>query len=125
MAMQETVFSIRVYFGLLGTFSLIRGVFGIIGSLQDVAFLIPALIGLFFGIGFLYSTIKLPELLRTSTKFVQHLLYVVAGIGALSAILAVVSGTYGADLISPVLLVMLAWYLLLNVRRLEEKHGIE
>ena len=125
MGMQETVSSIRIYFGLVGFFGLIRSVFGIIVFLQDWAMMISVSIGLFLSMGFLYSSIKLPELLKTSTRFVRTLLYITAGFSVLNAVFALVLGMYGADLIIPVVMIMIAWYLLLNVKRLEEEHKFE
>ena len=71
MIMEETVFSVRAYFGAGGVLGLLSGVFGIIESLQDVSMIIPASISLFLGIGFLYSSFYFPELLKTSTKLVR------------------------------------------------------
>lgn len=125
MVMQETVSSIRIYFGLIGLFGLIRGVFGIFVSLQDPAIIIPASISLLFGGGYLYSSIKFPMLLQTSTKFVLTLLYLTMGLSAVSIVFTLVLGMSGADLIIPSLYIMVAWYLLLNVKRLEEEHKFE
>ncbi len=44
MAMKETVFSIRAYFGLIGAFGLIRGVSGLIVSMEDQIVVLPAAI---------------------------------------------------------------------------------
>ena len=43
----------------------------------------------------------------------------------LNAVSVLVLGMYGADLIIPVAMIMIAWYLLLNVKRLEEEHKFE
>ena len=94
-------------------------------QVQDPALIIPASITLLLSIGFLYSSIKFPKLLKTSTKFVKILLYVSGGVSALNAVLALLFGMYGVDLIMPIVIVMIVWYLLLNVRRLEEEHGIK
>jgi len=124
MAMKETVFSIRAYFSVIGALGLIRGVSGILVSLEDQAIILPATISLLLGCGFLYSSVRFPKLLKTSTRFVEILLYVTGGISALNAVFVLASGMYGADLIVPFLMVMVAWYLLMNVKRLKEEHGV-
>lgn len=127
MAMQESVFSLRAYFGLVGILGLIRGLSGIYLVFQDhadLAIATDASISLFLGLGFLYSSIQLPNLLTTSTRFVRTLLFVTLGINAIAAVNALVLGLYGTDLIVPVVLMMVIWYLFLNVKRLEEEHGL-
>ena len=120
--MKETVFSIRAYFGIVGLLGVIRGIFLFIASSQDWTAMIDGSITLFIGAGFLYSSIKLPELLKTSTKVVQVLLYITMGINALAAVFTYLSGMHIGEAIIPVIMIMIPWYLLINVKRLEEEY---
>jgi hypothetical protein len=120
--MKESVFSIRAYFGLIGAFGLIRGVSGIIVAMEEPAVIIPAAISLFFGLGFLYSAIRFPMLLKTSTRIVKILLYAMGGINAINGVLLLLSGIYGSELIVSIVMIVIAWYLLLNVKRLKTEN---
>ena len=129
MAMKETVFSIRAYFDVIGVFSIFFGlsaiIIGFIESPLDMAVFIYGGFALGIGTSYLYAGIRLPTLLQTSTKFVRTLLYFTGFIYLISAVIALMLGFYGKDLIMPSVGVLINWYLLLNVKRLEEEHRIE
>ncbi len=122
--MKESVTSIRGLFGFSGIGGVVFGLLSLIQSQQDIVSIIIASIILSLGIGFIYSSYKFPEFIHTSTKLVQYLLYVVLGIGVLDLLSAVLQGYSGISLFEPIIRLVIAWYLLLNVKRLEEEHGL-
>ncbi len=124
MRMKETVTSIRGWLGLWGVGGIFLGMWWIVLTPQDIFTTIFSSFYLCIGIGFLYSSIKFSEFVHTSTKLVQQLLYAVLGMSIVSLSLELFLGNYGMGFFSPIIGVMIVWYLLLNVRRSEEEHGL-
>ena len=127
MAMKETVSSIKAYFGLMGVFGTIGGISGIFFSTLelDAMEITGAVFHLFLGLGFMYSSYKFQELVKTSTRFVQNLLVITGIFSLIHVIFSVILQVYDYRLIPPLLGVIIVWYLYLNVKRLGEEHGLE
>jgi hypothetical protein len=130
MAMKESIFSVRAYFGLIGLFGMVKGISGFALFLVDpvsvgLAVIIDASVILLLGGAYLYSSVKFPEFVKSSTKFVQSLLVITGVLAGINGLLSIMQGVYGAGLIVSIVGIMVAWYLYLNVRRLEEEHGLE
>ncbi len=124
MMIKETVTSMRGWLGLSGIVGVVFGLLSLIQSPQDIVLIVIASIILSLGIGFIYSSYKFPDFIHTSTKLVQYLLYIVLGIGVLDLLFSALQGYSGISLFEPIIRLMIAWYLLLNVKRLEEEHGL-
>jgi len=125
MLMKESVASMRAYFAFVGIVGLVNGVLNIMAPAQDLVVTILTSGSLALGIGYLYSSIKFPEYLETSTIVVRTLLYISGGWCALNILVAIAMGLYGVALVVPIVAIIIVWYLFLNVRRLEEEHGLE
>jgi hypothetical protein len=120
MVMKETVRSLRTYFilgGLATIFSAVSGLRSI--SQRQIGFeTVEHMISVGFGLAFLYFGFSLPTLLRSSAGHIVTFLYISAGWSVLASLVGLLQGDSPFELLRVVLVLLILWYLLKNVRRL-------
>jgi hypothetical protein len=110
--MRETVRSLRIYFGLSGVFSVLRGTRPLLTGDLVVGVLV---IGL--GIAYLYLMARLPRLLDQSLATVKWVLVTASTLLGVGLLLAFVNRNTYVGVVCALGLVI-NWYLFRNARRL-------
>jgi hypothetical protein len=115
--MRETVESLKAYF-------IVAGLIGIVHSVPFKPALLPAAIKVRLGVdfvctlAFLVCGIALRKLLRDSPGLVKGLIYVAAVMQVVVAPFELVVFRDAWELVVPAVVLLLSWYLLINVNRL-------
>jgi hypothetical protein len=118
MAMRETVRSLRAYFILVGVMGVARSVFALTFGVLPVATKIAMGVDLVFALAILASGIALRKLLRDSPGLVKGLIYLTAAEAVAFAALQLAVLRDPWVLVGPAIVLLLSWYLLVNVNRL-------
>jgi hypothetical protein len=112
MAMRETVRSLRLYFGLSGAYVILTGIRAL-----SQAQATGAVIGLVFGLVYLYLSIRLPTLLREGITTIKWILIAASAALGISLLASLILGNV-LLVVECVLGVLINWYLFSNAKRL-------
>jgi hypothetical protein len=123
MQMRETIRSLRLYFILSGLAGALISGPHLRVNLQSSAMIETGFRAgnIALSLAFLYIGISLKGLLRTAPERVITILYVTAGRSAFNFLIRFVRTGIPSGLLSPLLGLLIIWYLLTNVRRIGEE----
>jgi hypothetical protein len=118
MAMRETVGSLRAYFILVGAVGAVRSIAAITGGPNAAVVKVGAGVDLALALAFLAAGFALPKLLRDSPGLVKGLIYATAVMQVVIAVALFAATRDPVVLVAPAIVLLIAWYLLVNVNRL-------
>jgi hypothetical protein len=118
MAMRETVGSLRAYFILVGVVGVARSLSALRDGSNPAATKVGASVDLAFALAFLAAGVALRKLLRDSPSLVKGLIYATAVMQVVVAVFLLVVFRDPVVLVAPALVLLISWYLLVNVNRL-------
>jgi len=122
--MKETKKSLKWYLIAIGILSL-WGISNIGIINKDFISGILLLINAFFGVLFLYTGMKIDELLDKSPKFIFNILITWLGFIIINSLYNFVKGLFvGANIISVIISVLITIYLIKNLKRLSNETKI-
>lgn len=128
MAMRETVTSLRGYFIVVGIYIVLSiigpeaSTFGSIASFrEDVVAAGSVIIGLGFGLAFIYFGLFLRRLLVQSVRTINVVLYASLATLVLDTLFDLLSGFHPASLVFLAVGLGIIWYLLRTVKRLSQE----
>jgi hypothetical protein len=119
MAMKESVGSLRAYFIVVALLAGFQNAALLVRSQGNIIIVIIALLG--FAIGYLYIGIALRELLVKSSKIITGVILVSMGFLVVVFLLSLLGGVQAAMVAQLIIGLLIAWYLLKNVKRLSSE----
>lgn len=121
--LRETVGSIKGYLILSALLSVFLSLARLLQSNGKPLLLIESLIGLGFGIAYLYLGVRFRRLISSSPRTIMATLIAGACYLALILLLSLVAGVWGSVL-QGVIGLLIIWYLVRNVRRLSREVSV-
>ena len=119
--MKESVGSLKAYFIVVSVLGVI-GSLGILGASQvNPLFLVIGLIELGFSVAYLYIGITLRKLLVKSPKVIDNILFASMAYHVIIFLLSLSNGLQIVLVIRLAIVLLLFWYLLINVKRLSQE----
>ncbi len=124
MGMRETPRSLRAWFGVVGGLVLAKTLGGILSHDGDPWKFVGTLVGLVFGVAYVYICSRLPGLLVESPRKIINIILASSVILGLAAVVELATSNV-ASLVVPVVQLLINWYLVRNTKRLalEAKRG--
>lgn len=117
MAKGETVGTLRAYFVIVGVLGGALNVFALLARPLDVSSVVP-LGGLAVAGAFLFLGLRLKELIVTAPRLCEQIIIGAAALAVVMAIANILLGASPVVGIQSVVWLIIAWYLVTNVRRL-------
>ena len=115
--MRETVRSLSIYFFVVGLFSTVASLPGLL-RVDRPLFLVASVLTLGFGLAYLYCGVRLRQLLVGSPDVILKLLAIVGVSVLVSLALNLLAGRVSGGVAGAAIGLLITWYLYVNVRRL-------
>ena len=112
MAMRETVKTLRLYFGLSSAYAILTSIRAL--SFAQIA---VGIVGLAFGVAYLYLSILLPKLLKNSLGTIKWVPIVASACLGIALLSGFILGNISQAVVSALGLAI-NWYLFRNAKRL-------
>jgi hypothetical protein len=110
--MRETVKTLKLYFGLSSAYAILTSIRAL--SLAQIA---VGIVGLAFGVAYLYLSILLPKLLKNSLGTIKWVLIAASACLGIALLSGLILGNISQSVVSALGLAI-NWYLFRNAKRL-------
>ena len=125
--MQETVRSVRMYFGVVGVISgLINGAMLTQGiAATNIVLILLGGIGIVISIAFLVMAFLLPKLLPNGAPIPKAIIGIncLLAVGLIALLVLLLPPEQaGAESVKPIISLLISWYLWANLTRLSKEH---
>ena len=119
--MEENVRSLRTYFIIVALFAGLQNTALLVQSQRNIIIVIIGLLGLGLAIAYLYIGIAFRKLLVRSPKIITRVILVSMGFLAVDFLISQLGGLQAAMVAQLITGLLIAWYLLINVKRLSSE----
>ncbi len=119
--MRESVGSLKAYFIVIAVLSALGSVSVLGSASSNLVLLIAGIISLAFAAAYFYIGISLRKLLTESPKLIEMCLYINIAYQVFMFLLGLLRGFQVGSVIQLSIVLLIIWYLLVNVRRLSEE----
>ena len=117
MGMRETPKSLRAWFGIVGAVTVMRALGLAAARDEDATRFVAVVLGLVFGVAYVYFAARLPPLLFESPQKIVYTLWASSVVVGLTAISEVLTSSVGG-FVGSIIQLLINWYLLRNTKRL-------